>query len=69
MLAVRSPMPVWCRSKRLRPNKGQIDKYGRAIPDDECQTKDFERVISLQARIEAIARHLPDFMKKTDGNC
>jgi type I restriction enzyme R subunit len=49
-----------------RPNKGQLDKYGRAIPDGEYQTKDFERIISLQARTEAIARHLTDFLKKTN---
>jgi type I restriction enzyme, R subunit len=36
------------------------------IPDVEYQTKDFERVISLEARTEAIARHLTDFLKKTD---
>ena len=41
-----------------RPNKGQLDKYGRAMPDGEYQTKDFERIISLQARTDAIARHL-----------
>ena len=50
-----------------RPNKGQLDKYGRAIPDDEYQTKDFERVVSLQARTDAIARHLTDFLKKSLG--
>jgi type I restriction enzyme R subunit len=49
-----------------RPNKGQQDLYGREIPDAEYQTKDFERLISLQARTEAIARHLSDFLKKTD---
>jgi len=49
-----------------RPNKGQRDKYGRAIPDGEYQTKDFERIISLQARTDAIARHLTDFLKKTN---
>jgi type I restriction enzyme R subunit len=49
-----------------RPNKGQTDKYGRTIPDEEYHTKDFERVLSLQARTEAIARHLTDFLKKTD---
>jgi type I restriction enzyme R subunit len=49
-----------------RPNKGQLDKYQREIPDAEYQTRDFERVVSLQARTEAIARHLTDFLKKTD---
>lgn len=49
-----------------RPNKGQLDKYGRAIPDEEYHTKDFERTVSLQARTDAIARHVTDFLKKTD---
>ena len=39
---------------------------GRPIPDDEYQTKDFERVVALRARTNAIARHLTDFLKKTD---
>ncbi len=49
-----------------RPSKDEQDRYGRAIPDDEYQTKDFERVIALRARTQAIARHLTDFLKKTD---
>jgi type I restriction enzyme R subunit len=49
-----------------RPNRGQQDLYGREIPDEEYRTRDFERVISLQARTEAIARHITGFLKKTD---
>ena len=49
-----------------RPSKGDLDRYGREIPDEEYQTKDFERVVALRARTEAIARHLTDFLKKTD---
>jgi type I restriction enzyme, R subunit len=49
-----------------RPSKQDLDRYGRSIPDDEYQTKDFERVIALRARTEAIARHLTDFLKKSD---
>jgi type I restriction enzyme, R subunit len=49
-----------------RPNRDELDRYGRPIPDDEYQTKDFERVVALRARTNAIARHLTDFMKKTD---
>ena len=41
-----------------RPSKADLDRYGREIPDDEYQTKDFERVVALRARTEAIARHL-----------
>ncbi|WP_315730332.1 MULTISPECIES: EcoAI/FtnUII family type I restriction enzme subunit R [unclassified Bradyrhizobium] len=49
-----------------RPSKDEVDRFGRAIPDDEYQTKDFERVIALRARTKAIAHHLTEFMKKTD---
>lgn len=49
-----------------RPSAYELDRYGRAIPDEEYQTKDFERVIALRARTQAIARHLTDFLKKTD---
>ena len=49
-----------------RPSKDEVDRFGRAIPDDEYETKDFERVIALRARTQAIARHLTDFLKKTD---
>jgi type I restriction enzyme R subunit len=49
-----------------RPSAAELDRYGRQIPDDEYQTKDFERVVALRARTTAIARHLTDFLKKTD---
>lgn len=49
-----------------RPSQDELDRYGRAIPDDEYQTRDFERVVALRARTQAIARHLTEFMKKTD---
>lgn len=49
-----------------RPSKDEIDRYGREVPDDEYQTKDFERVVALRARTRAMARHLTDFLKGTD---
>jgi len=49
-----------------RPSQGDLDRYGRAIPDEQYHTKDFERIVALRARTEAVARHLTDFMKKTD---
>lgn len=49
-----------------RPSIDELDRYGRAIPDDEYQTKDFERVVALRARTEAIAKHLTAFLKKND---
>jgi type I restriction enzyme R subunit len=49
-----------------RPSRDELDRYGRTIPDDEYQTKDFERVVALRARTQAIAQHLTEFMKKQD---
>ena len=49
-----------------RPSKGELDRYGREIPDGQYSTKDFERLVSLKARTQAIARNLTDFLKKTD---
>ena len=48
-----------------RPSKGELDRYGREIPDDEYQTKDFERVVALRMRTEIIASHLTGFLKKS----
>lgn len=49
-----------------RPSKGELDRFGRPVPDEEYQTKDFERVVALRARTELIARHLTEFLKRTD---
>lgn len=49
-----------------RPSKGEVDRYGREIPDGEYQTKDFERLIALKARTDTIAKHLSEFMRRTD---
>jgi len=49
-----------------RPSKGELDRYGREIPDGEYSTKDFERVVALKVRTEAIARNISDFLRKTD---
>jgi type I restriction enzyme R subunit len=49
-----------------RPTKGELDKLGREIPDEEYHTPDFERRLSLRPRSEAIAKHLTDFLKQTN---
>ena len=49
-----------------RPDKGQKDKLQREIPDGDYSTKDFERTISIDARTQAIARHLTEHLRKTD---
>jgi type I restriction enzyme R subunit len=49
-----------------RPSQGDVDRYGREIPDEEYHTNDFERVVSLRARTEAVARHLTEYLRRTD---
>jgi type I restriction enzyme R subunit len=49
-----------------RPTPGELDRYGREIPDSLYGTPDFDRLIALKARTEAIARNLTDFLKKSD---
>ena len=49
-----------------RPSQGDLDRYGREIPDEEYRTNDFERIIALRARTEAVARHLTGYLKATD---
>lgn len=49
-----------------RPSKDELDRYGREVPDEEYQTKDFERVVALRARTRAMARHLTDVLKGAD---
>ncbi len=49
-----------------RPSQGELDRYGKEIPDEEYQTKDFERAVALLARTKAIAKSITDFLKKTN---
>jgi len=49
-----------------RPGKGELDRFGREVPDEDYGTKDFEKTVALRSRTEAIARHLTDFLKGAD---
>ncbi len=48
-----------------RPSQDELDRYGRAIPDDEYETKDFERVVALRARTRG-HRPPPDGVPEED---
>lgn len=48
------------------PDKGQLDRFGREIPEGLYETPQFERVVSLLSRTEAAAKHLSDYMRRTD---
>ncbi len=49
-----------------RPSQGDLDRFGRAIPDEEYQTIEFEKIVALKARTDAVAKHLTEFLKRTD---
>ena len=49
-----------------RPTSGELDKLGREIPDEEYHTPDFEKRLSLRPRSEAIAKHLTNFLQRTN---
>jgi len=49
-----------------RPTKGELDRFGREIPDEQYGTKDFERLVSLLGRTRAVARHLAQHLRATD---
>lgn len=48
------------------PDPGQLDLFGREIPPGVYTTKQFERVVSLLARTEAAAKHLTEYLRRTD---
>jgi type I restriction enzyme R subunit len=49
-----------------RPVQGQKDKYGELIPDRLYETKDFERLVSVESRNKIVAKSIADFLKATD---
>jgi type I restriction enzyme R subunit len=49
-----------------RPSVRELDRYGREIPDQEYRTEDFERLVALKMRTQAIAAHLTEYLRSTD---
>ena len=49
-----------------RPSQGDSTATAARSPTRSTRPHDFERVVALRARTEAVARHLTDFLKKTD---
>jgi type I restriction enzyme R subunit len=47
-------------------DKGILDRFGREVPPGLYGTKDFERLISLLSRTEAVAAHLTSYLKSTN---
>jgi type I restriction enzyme R subunit len=49
----------------IQIDQGVLDRFEREIPPGLYGTKEFERLISLLSRTEAVAKHLTDMMKRT----
>jgi type I restriction enzyme R subunit len=50
----------------LQVDPGVLDRFRREIPPGLYGTKDFERLISLLSRTEVVARHLTEYLKRTN---
>ena len=48
------------------PTRGQLDLFGKEIPAGLYTTPQFERVVSLLTRTEAAAKHLTEYLHRTD---
>ena len=50
----------------LQIDPGVLDRFGREIPPGLYGTKDYERMISLLTRTEIVAKHLTEYLKRTN---
>lgn len=50
-----------------RPDPGEVDTFGRDVPDGLYTTRDFERLVSLLRRTDAAARHLSQIFRDRPG--
>ena len=49
-----------------RPSKGELDRYGNEIPDEEYTTADFERVVALRPARRRSPATSPTSWRSTD---
>ena len=49
-----------------RPEPGQVDRYGREVPDKLYGPREYERVLAILDRTEEAARYLTDYLKRTN---
>ncbi len=49
----------------LKIDSGVLDRFGREIPPGLYGTREFERILSLLTRTEAVARHLTHYLQTT----
>ncbi|GAB3282861.1 EcoAI/FtnUII family type I restriction enzme subunit R [Parahaliea aestuarii] len=49
-----------------RPEKGQVDKQGEAIPDRIYNQKDFDRTLVIDERTDLVAQTISAYLQRTD---
>jgi len=49
-----------------RPKPGQKGIYGEEIPEEEYKSPDYDKKITLNPRIGFVAKHVVDYLKKTN---
>ena len=49
-----------------RPTEGKRDKYGRLVPDQIYNQKDFDKTLILEKRTELVAKKITEFLKLTN---
>ena len=50
----------------LKLPQGTIDKYGNEVPDEEFNTKDFDKKIVIDERTELVAKRITEYLKKNN---
>ena len=54
--------------KGWTPDKGQLDKYGYEIPEEEYNVNDFDRPLVINERTRQVARRVSDYLKDISRN-
>lgn len=49
-----------------RPEEGQLDRYGVAIPDQEYTARDFDRTLVIEERTNRVAARVSEYLKAID---
>lgn len=50
----------------LKLPQGTIDKYGNEVPDEEFNTKDFDKKIVIDERTELVAKRITEYLNKNN---
>jgi len=66
-LAPYKVVKVWLNvDDERRPYRGQLDFFGKEIPDRVYNTKDYDKNIIIKERTQQVAKKITEFLKSTD---